>query len=365
VQHADSDGPKRDESVKHDRITAVKFDQVSTVANPFSTQIYYPDGDPENMREVSTSGWTGKFFYIHRDYWNNAVAEYRDQLQKPGVYVLAGDDDFESGDDLQKIYIGHANNLHKRIDQHIKNPEKGFFQSVVLVVENSAFTSTHFKWMESYLIEKAVEINRCDLDNENTPNKPHVPKAEEANIKNFLEKAYQMFPIVEIKAFTKPKTIRQDATEKPDVEKKTEGTLGLRDKVLVAFESRENVKLLKRSRATFYDDSKTTCVGCYTSKLYVRKQKFVWFAPSKKVVDFLEDATQGYLVFGMEKQTNAIAIPINEFSKIKNELNPKYDKDKNEILWWHMKIFITKGNFELRLKGRKRLDLSQYAFDLK
>jgi len=65
------------------------------------------------------------------------------------------------------------------------------------------------------------------------------------------------------------------------------------------------------------------------------------------------------------KKTKAIAIPINEFGKIKNELNPKYDKDKNEILWWHMKIFITKGNFELGLKGRKRLDLSQYAFDLK
>jgi len=337
------------------------------VASPFSTQIYYPDGDPENMREVSTSGWTGRFFYIHRDYWSNAVTEYRDQLQKPGVYVLAGDDGFEGGDDLQKIYIGHANNLRSRIDQHIRNSEKGFFQNVVLVVESSAFTSTHFKWMESYLIEKAVEINRCDLDNENAPNKPHVPKAEEANIKNFLEKAYQMFPIVEIKAFTKPKTIRQDAAENVNPKKETGDTLGLRDKALIAFQNRENVKLLKRSKATFYDESKTIGVGCYISKLHEKwgNQSFWFFAPGKKVVDFLQSTDKGYLLFGLEKQTKVVALPIKKFNEIKEKLNPKYDKNEEQILWWYMKIFKVKGNLEIRLKGGQKIDLSQYAFDLK
>lgn len=235
------------------------------MANPFSTQIYYPDGDPENMREVTTSGWTGTLFYIHRDYWSNAVAEYRDSLQKPGVYVLAGDDSFEDGDDLQRVYIGHANNLRVRIDQHVKDSGKDFFQSIVCVVENGSFTSAHFKWMESYLVEKAGEINRCDLDNENEPNKPHVSRAHEADIKNFLEKACQLFPIVEIKAFIKPKTIQREARKDIKAEEKREKAPGLREKVLVAFQDRENVTLLERSRATFYDESKTICVGCYIS----------------------------------------------------------------------------------------------------
>lgn len=222
-----------------------------------------------------------------------------------------------------------------------------------------------FKWMESYLIEKAEEINRCDLDNDSQSNKPHISKADEADIRNFLEKACQIFPIVEIKAFAKPKTIRREADKDVKVEEKREKTSGLREKVLVAFQDRENVTLLERSRATFYDESKTICVGCYISKLYEYggKQSF-WFSPSKKVVDFLQNADKGYLLFGMEGQTGAIALSIKEFSEIKEKLNPAYDKDTNQILRWHVRIFVAEGNFELRLQGGQRSDLSRYAFDL-
>jgi len=335
------------------------------MANPFTTQIYYPDGDPENMREITTSGWTGRVFYIHRDYWGSAVEEYRDSLQKPGVYVLAGDDSFEDGDDLQRVYIGHANNLRTRISQHIKDSGKGFFQSIVCVVENGSFTSAHFKWMESHLIEKAGEINRCDLDNENEPGKPHVSKAHEADIKNFLEKACQLFPIAGIKAFIKPKTIQREAGKDIEVEEKREKAPGLREKVLIAFQDMENITLLERSRATFYDESKTTCVGCYISKLYEHgeKQSF-WFAPSSKVVDFLQNADKGYLLFGMEGQAKAVALSIKEFSEIKEKLNPAYDKGTNQITQWHVRIYVTGGSFELGLQRGERRDLSEYAFDL-
>lgn len=335
------------------------------MANPFTTQIYYPDGDPENMREITTSGWTGHVFYIHRDYWDSAVEEYCDSLQKPGVYVLSGDDSFEDDDDLQRVYIGHADNLRTRINQHIKDSGKDFFQSIVCVVENGSFTSAHFKWMESYLIEKAREINHCDLDNDNKPSKPHVSRAHEADIKNFLEKACQLFPIVEIKAFIKPKTIQREAEKNTKVEGKREKAPGLRERVLVAFQDRENITLLERSRATFYDESKTICVGCYISKLYEQgeKQSF-WFAPSTRVVDFLQNAEKGYLLFGMEGQTRAVALSIKEFSEIKEKLNPTYVKNTDQILQWHVRIFITGGNFELGLQGGQRSSLSQYVFDL-
>jgi len=222
-----------------------------------------------------------------------------------------------------------------------------------------------FKWMESYLIEKAEEINRCNLDNDNQSNKPHISKADEADTRNFLEKACQIFPIVEIKAFTKPKTIRRETGKDVKAEEKREKTPGLREKVLIAFQDRENVTLLKRSEATFYNESKTICVGCYISKLYEEKgNQFSWFGPRKKVVNFLQNADKGYLLFGMEGQTKAIVLSIKEFNEIKEKLNTTCDKDTNQVLWWHVRIFITEGNFEIILQGGQRSDLSRYAFDL-
>jgi len=232
-----------------------------------------------------------------------------------------------------------------------------------LISREALIMANPFKWMESYLIEKAEEINRCDLDNDNQSNKPHISKADEADIRNFLEKACQIFPIVEIKAFTKPKTIRRETGKDVKAEEKREKTPGLREKVLIAFQDRENVTLLKRSEATFYNESKTICVGCYISKLYEEKQLF-WFGLRKNIVDFLQNADKGYLLLGMEGQTRAIALPIKEFSEIKEKLNPTYEKDTNQISFWHMQIFITKGNFELKLQGGQRSDLSQYVFDL-
>lgn len=66
----------------------------------------------------------------------------------------------------------------------------------------------------------------------------------------------------------------------------------------------------------------------------------------------------------MEGQTRAIALSIKEFSEIKEKLNPAYDKDTNQILQWHVRIFITEGNFELMLQGGQRSDLSKYVLDL-
>ena len=53
------------------------------MGNPFAIEIFYPDGDPENMRVVNKMGWTGTVFYIDREYWAAAKAEYGDELKSP------------------------------------------------------------------------------------------------------------------------------------------------------------------------------------------------------------------------------------------------------------------------------------------
>jgi len=170
-------------------------------------------------------------------------------------------------------------------------------------------------------------------------------------------------------SWSSPSVIAKHEPAKGGEKKKETTVLGggeLREKILIAFQDKENVKLLKRSKATFYDEFKTVNVGCYTSKLHEKwgKQSFWFFAPSKKVVNFLQNGSKGYLLFGLEKQTKAVAFPVERFDEIKGKLNPKYDQDRSQILWWYLKIFNVKGNLEIRLKGKQRIDLSQYVFDL-
>ena len=338
------------------------------MGNPFTIQIFYPDGDPENMRVVDKRNWTGKVFYVSRDCWTDGINNYQQELETPGIYVLIGkEESFEdSSDDLQTIYIGQAENLFTRIGQQIDDSKRTFFQSIVCVTGSTNYNNAHFRWMEAHLIEQAKEVDRCNLENGNQPKKPKISNSEVVDIEDFLKDTLQMFPIVEINAFTSPKTVS------PPIEKETNGVkkprIGkekvseLREKILDTFQERENVKLLKRSRATFYDKSKTIHVCCAVSKNYPdSKRNSYWFAPGNTWFEFLASGEKSYLLFAMEGQSKAVALRFDEFNKMKDNLGTT--KRGNDF-WWHVVIIEENGKFDLKLKGGNTLDISPYLFDI-
>lgn len=174
-------------------------------------RVYCPDGNPGSMRCVSIPNWNGGVLYISRGYWGDAVnGEYRDQLKKSGVYILAGGDGSQDGG-RKKIYIGQSENLRSRIDQHIEDSTKKFFDHAVCIIDRGDhLNSAHFKWAEASLIEKARDVGACAVENRNVPNKPKVSVADESTIKRFLEEVYRIFPMVEIDAFSKEKERQRD-----------------------------------------------------------------------------------------------------------------------------------------------------------
>ena len=314
--------------------------------------------------------WTGKVFYISRDFWAVGGDRYRKELEFPGVYILSGKDESIEGndDDLQTIYIGHAENLFARIGQHTQDPEKSFYTNVVCVTGSGNFNNAHFRWMEAYLIEKAQEIERCELQNGNTPNKPRISESDEVDTRYFLEEALQMFPIVEVNAFALPKTIGSKKKEKRNGEKKPlkENLSEVRNNILASFQERENTNLLKRSAATFYNESKKIRVCCSFSKKYdhITNENLYWFGPSPAWIEFLKGGEKGYLVLGMEEQSKAIALPVKKFDTIKDKLTVSKNKEGG-VGWWHIYILEDRKNFRLRLKrGEEPFDISSYIFDI-
>ncbi len=342
------------------------------MGSPFTIQIFYPDGDPESMRIVTQRNWTGTVLYISRRFWTEIPSKHREELKNPGIYILTGNsEDFEnSDDDIQSIYIGQAENLFTRIEQHRQDQEKSFWESVICVTAGGDFNNAHFRWMESYLIEKSKEIDRCILKNGNSPNRLQIAEPERVDIEKFLDFAIQTFPIVEIDALTKAKAVNLPiSTGEKEIQQRqsTDSRQGrihrekldeIKSKILVAIQRRENVNLLKRSRATFYDEAKKVRVCCSLSKNHNNNN--YWFAFHERWKNFLQDGDKGYFIWGMEEQPKAICMTIEELNKYLD--NFKKDESRN---LWHIFIIEENGQFQFSLRGKTHnIDLSNYILEL-
>lgn len=171
------------------------------MADPFTIRIFVPEGDPEGIRIIDRLSSTGIFFAFPRTKWESV--KNRAEFGQAGVYVLSGYADPE--DDLPTIYVGQADVVKSRIEQHIKN--KDFWDKAVVFVSANKINATHAKWLEYALVKRASEANRSILDNGNNPQEPSISDSEKADMKVFLKEIYQTLPLVEMNAFEIPKTI--------------------------------------------------------------------------------------------------------------------------------------------------------------
>src|SRR4051794_3778978 len=79
-------------------------------------RIFLADGTPLGLRILEKSNWTGRGFDFARIEWTRVRT--RDDFSKPGVYVLTGVQD----DGNMRVYIGEADELRTRINQHFSGP---------------------------------------------------------------------------------------------------------------------------------------------------------------------------------------------------------------------------------------------------
>lgn len=171
------------------------------MADPFTIRIFVPEGDPEGIRIIDRLSSTGIFFAFPRTRWESI--KNRVEFSQAGVYILSGYADPE--DDLPTIYVGQADVVKSRIEQHVKN--KDFWDKAVVFVSANKINATHAKWLEYALVKRATEANRSILDNGNNPQEPSISDSEKADMKVFLKEIYQTLPLVEMNAFEIPKTI--------------------------------------------------------------------------------------------------------------------------------------------------------------
>lgn len=190
------------------------------MSNPFTIRIYVPEGDPEGVRIIDRLSSTGIFFAFPRTKWEELKS--RKELTNAGIYILSGY--AGSDDELPTIYVGQADNVRNRIEQHDKN--KDFWDKAIVFVSANKLNSAHAKWLEYALVKRAQEVNQSILENGNSPQEPTISESERADMHVFLNEIYQTLPLAGLRAFEMPKTVARP-------EAKHESSKGEKDTIVV------------------------------------------------------------------------------------------------------------------------------------
>lgn len=169
-------------------------------ARGFSVRIFIPSGDPDGVRIVEKSNWTGQAIVFPRALFPEVRS--RDVLQRAGVYILWGPG--ESGR-FPRVYVGEGDAMLPRLDSHHK--AKDFWtHGVVFSSKDQNLNKAHVQYLEARLVALAADAKRCELDNGNVPQLPSLSEPDAADAEGYLADLLLCLPIVGVSVFDKPRT---------------------------------------------------------------------------------------------------------------------------------------------------------------
>lgn len=158
-----------------------------------SLELYFIDGKADGMQTAEVFNWTGHVLLTPRTRIKAALD--RKEATYTGAYVLLGDKD-----GAPVAYIGEGEDISDRIKSH-EQKKDWWTQAVLITTGANALNKAHVKYLESRLVEIARAVKRRDLENANTPPRPGLSEAAQANMESFLEYLLMVFPALRIDMF--------------------------------------------------------------------------------------------------------------------------------------------------------------------
>lgn len=178
--------------------------------HPTSIRIFLADGTADGVRVVEKSNWTGKALMAPRSRYSDLKARAED-LEGVGVYVLIGP--AESGSASERIYIGEADGLGRRLDSHQR--DKDFrTRLIVFTSKDQNLNKAHARHLEYELISRAQRAQRAEVENGNAGGRPTLSEPEQADAQSFLAEMLLIYPVLGLSAFTPPEERAVDSTER-------------------------------------------------------------------------------------------------------------------------------------------------------
>ena len=152
------------------------------------------NGRPDGMLTAKVFNWIGHVLIAPRTQISEALA--RNEAGHTGIYILLGENDGK-----QAAYIGEAEVLSKRIEQHDKKKDGWDWDTAVLVTSDAnKLNKAHVKFLEARLIEKAKSNRNVEID-QRSESPPGLSEAAVASMEAFLDHLYMVLPAVRIDMF--------------------------------------------------------------------------------------------------------------------------------------------------------------------
>jgi hypothetical protein len=167
------------------------------MSKPYSIKVFLPAGDPDGLRIIEKSNWSGAGLVVPRSLF--AESRRRRELARTGVYVLFGPPE-ASG--LPRVYVGEGDPIRPRMEQHAAR--KDFWTScIAFTSKDENLNKAHVQYLEARLIALAAEAKRCVLENGNVPALPSMSEADAADAEGFLAEMLLCFPVLGLGVFSK------------------------------------------------------------------------------------------------------------------------------------------------------------------
>ena len=167
--------------------------------------VYMIDGTAYGPRFSEIGNWVGKAVYSSRASVNKIMN--RPEFDNPGVYCLKGDPSDEAFD--EKIYIGEAENIKNRLKQHLSDPKKDFKELIFFVSKDELLTKTQIRYLESRMVQLAIEAKTAQIENGNSPSLPTLHEADISDMEYFLDQIKLILPVMGFK-FLISSTVKQE-----------------------------------------------------------------------------------------------------------------------------------------------------------
>jgi hypothetical protein len=164
-------------------------------SDPFTLHIFVVDGDPDGLRIIERTNWSGKALMFPRALYPQVRG--RSELKQPGVYLLLGPRTDGPG---ERLYIGEGDPILDRLDSHLANKE--FWQRAVFFVAGQGqLNKAHVQYLESQLVARAKAAKQMQLENGNAPTEPTLSESERACMEVFLQILLRIVPVLGVPAF--------------------------------------------------------------------------------------------------------------------------------------------------------------------
>ena len=249
--------------------------------------LYLENGTLDGLVNISeTDGWDfgGELYSCPRD---NVDALVNNPFinNKIGVYLLLSTD---------RVYVGQSIDLASRITQHKLG--KDWWERVILFTsKNNELNQSHITYLESKLIQKAIECSTVDSENKTFGNKTCLGIGDAKLLDQYLDEAFFVLELLGINVFKKNKEQTKSQISLSTITEKTEEDRELRAKS-------ETARFLKNKGIVLTKNFSY-------SKLQEKKNWF-WINPK---TSFLDEEWMLVLNNQVQKKIYVLKVPKNSF----------------------------------------------------